>query len=165
MDALALTAEALREPWRLWTGHLVHFGWEHALTNAVALAVPWVLAAPEDRRRLALGMLLLPPLLSLLLLPSLGGGEYRGASGLACAWWALVGLRLAGRRESRSVGWLMLSGLACKLAVEAALGAGFLLRPEGWSTLPVAHNWGALLGLAAALPRQGPLSWRRPRQT
>ncbi|WP_243287425.1 rhomboid family intramembrane serine protease [Geothrix terrae] len=157
MDPLALTAEALREPWRLWTGHLVHFGWEHALANAVALAVPWILAPPEDRRRLALAMLVLPPLLSLLLLPSLGGGDYRGASGLACALWGLVGLRLTGRQGSTPLGLLMLGGLMLKLGTEAAFGGCFLLHPEGWRTLPGAHLWGTLLGLASALP-----PWPRP---
>lgn len=164
MDVLTLTAEALREPWRLWTGHLVHFGGAHALANAVALAVPWILAAPRDRRRLALAMFLLPPLLSLLLLPSLGGGEYRGASGLACALWACVGLRLARQWKSGPVGWLMLGGLACKLAAEAALGGSFLLRPEGWSTLPAAHLWGALLGVAAALPGGRRVQYWNPHQ-
>lgn len=153
MDAFALTAEALREPWRLWTGHLVHFGWEHALANAIALAVPWILAERGDRRRLALSMVLIPPLLSLLLMPSLAGAEYRGASGLVCGFWALVGLRLTVRRESLSFGLLMLGGLALKLGAETALGRGFPLHLEGWQTLPAAHVWGALLGLSFALPR------------
>ena len=152
MDPLALTAEALREPWRLWTGHLAHFGWEHALANALALAVPWVPAARSDRRRLALAMLLLPPALSLVLLPGLGEATYRGASGLACALWALVGLRLTARRESGSVGLMMLGGLGLKLGAEAAFGVGILAHSGGWQTLPAAHLWGALLGLAAALP-------------
>ncbi|WP_243322396.1 rhomboid family intramembrane serine protease [Geothrix sp. SG200] len=164
MDVLTLTAEALREPWRLWTGHLVHFGWEHALANAVALAVPWILVAPRDRRRLALGTLILPPLLSVLLLPSLGGGEYRGASGLACALWALVGLRLAVRNES-ALGLMMLAGLLVKLAAETVVGGGVLLRAGGWSTLPAAHLWGSGLGLAAALPVQACIRHFHPRRT
>ena len=151
MDPLALTAEALREPWRLWTGHLVHFGGAHALANTVALAMPWILVAPGDRRRLALAMVFVPPLLSLLLLPSLAGAEYRGASGLACALWAQAGLGLLPRRESASVGALLLGGLALKLILEAALGAPFLVRAEGWQSLPQAHRWGALLGLGAWL--------------
>ncbi|WP_243384047.1 rhomboid family intramembrane serine protease [Geothrix alkalitolerans] len=165
MDALALTAEALREPWRLWTGHLVHFGWEHALANAVALAVPWILAAPRDRRRLALATLILPPLLSVLLLPSLGGGEYRGASGLVCALWALVGLRLAVRNESALLGLMLLASLLVKLAAETVVGGGVLLRADGWSTLPAAHLWGSGLGLAAALPVQARIRLFRPRRT
>ncbi|HLP30500.1 MAG TPA: rhomboid family intramembrane serine protease [Geothrix sp.] len=152
MDPLALTSEALREPWRLWTGHLVHFGWEHSLANLVALAAPLLLAGRHDRRRVAFLLLVGAPLLGLLLLPSLGGADYRGASGLACGLWALVGLRLAGRGESAPVGLLMLGGLGLKLGLEAALGSCFLLHPEGWRTLPAAHLWGSLLGLILALP-------------
>jgi membrane associated rhomboid family serine protease len=152
MDPLALNAQALAEPWRLWTGHLAHFGWEHALANGAALGLPLLLACRRDRLRLLMGTLLLAPLLSLLLLPILGEGQYRGASGLACALWALVGLRLGQRRESASVGLLMLSGLALKLGTEAAFGTCFLLRPGGWQTLPAAHLWGTALGLTFALP-------------
>ena len=57
MDAWSLTAAALHEPWRLWTGHLAHFGREHALVNAVALAVPFALAPPGLRRDLARAVL------------------------------------------------------------------------------------------------------------
>jgi len=150
MDPLALTAEALREPWRLWTGHLAHYGWGHALPNVLALAVPVILVRPQDRGRLLLATLLLTPLLSLALLPGLGGDQYRGASGLACALWAWVGLRLAGRRESFAPGLLLLSGLALKLSLESALGACFLPVHPGWQTLPPAHASGALLGLCLA---------------
>lgn len=162
MDSLALSAEALREPWRLWTGHLVHFGWAHALANAVALAVPGILAAPGDRRRMARAMLLLAPLLSLLLLPSLAGAEYRGASGLACALWAQAGLGLLLRRESVPGGALLLGGLALKLILEAALGAPFLVRPEGWQSLSQAHLWGAMLGLGAGLAGTSLPGWGIP---
>ncbi len=152
MDPLALTSRALAEPWRLWTGHLAHFGAGHALANALALAVPLVLSPRRDWPRMALALLLGVPLLSLLLLPALGDGAYRGASGLACLLWALVGLRLAVRRGAAPVGLLLLGGLALKLGVEAALGVPFLARPDGWQTLPAAHLWGTALGLAFALP-------------
>jgi membrane associated rhomboid family serine protease len=152
MNPLALTPDALHEPWRLWTSHGIHFGWEHGLANVVALAVPLLLASRQDRRRLLLALLAGAPVLSLLLLPSLGGAEYRGASGLACLLWALVGLRLAVRGESAPVGLLMLTGLGLKLGLEASFGSCFLLRPDGWQPLPSAHAWGALLGLAMALP-------------
>ena len=153
MDPWALTADALREPWRLWTGHLAHYGWEHALANGIALAVPLVLLPGRDRRQAGLALLLLAPLLSLALLPRLGAGEYRGASGLACALWALAGLRLTGRRASAPTGLLLLGGLGLKLAAEAILGSSLLVRAEGWQALPAAHLAGALLGLAWAVPR------------
>lgn len=156
MDPFALTTEALREPWRLWTGHLIHFGWDYALANAIALAVPMTLAHPFDRRRLAAVVLLGAPLLSLLLLPSLASAEYRGASGLACSLWAVVGARLAGRRESSPIGVLMLGGLGLKLGAETVLASCFLLHPEGWQSLPAAHLLGTFLGLGFALPTR----WR-----
>jgi membrane associated rhomboid family serine protease len=151
MDPLALTWEALREPWRLWTCHLAHFGWEHALANLVALAVPALLVPRRERGWLLIVLLVAAPLLGLLLLPGLGQGQYRGASGLACVAWAWVGLRLVVRRES-AVGLVLLGGLALKLALEAAFGRGALAAHPGWQNLPAAHFWGALLGLTAALP-------------
>jgi rhomboid family GlyGly-CTERM serine protease len=153
MEPLALTWEALREPWRLWTCHLAHFGWEHALANLVALAVPALLVRREDRGRFLLALLLVAPLLSLLLLPGLGQGQYRGASGLACGAWAWVGLRLLSRRDAFATGLALLAGLALKLSLEAILGRGPLAAHPDWQTLPAAHAWGTLLGLAAALPR------------
>lgn len=152
MDPFALTAEALREPWRLWTGHLVHYGWGHGLANLAAMAVPWILVSRRDRSQLLLVVGVAAPLLSLLLLPTLGGGQYRGASGLACVLWAWAGLRLAGRRESCAPGLFLLGGLALKLFLESALGACFLGAHSDWQTLPPAHAWGALLGLGLTRP-------------
>lgn len=155
MDPFALTPAALQEPWRLWTGHLVHYGWGHALANTVALGAPWVLVPRGERLRLAWILVLLAPLLSLLLLPSLpAGAAYRGASGLACALWAFVGLRLAGQPASRRSGALLLLGLVLKLGLEVALGSGLLAAPGGWHSLPAAHLWGGLLGAGLALPGQ-----------
>ena len=152
MDPFALTARALREPWCLWTCHMAHYGWEHALANAIALAVPALLAHPKDRRPLLSATLLMTPLLGLLLLPKLGPGQFRGASGLACLAWSWVGLRLAARKESFSVGLALLGGLGLKLALEGALGTSFMPTHPDWQNLPSAHIWGTLLGLASALP-------------
>jgi membrane associated rhomboid family serine protease len=152
MDPLALSAEALREPWRLWTCHLAHFGWEHALANLVALAVPALLVPRRERGRFLIVLLVAAPLLGLLLQPGLGQGQYRGASGLACVAWSWVGFRLVARRESVAMGLLLLGGLALKLTLEAVFGTGPLANHPGWQSLPAVHFWGALLGLAAALP-------------
>ncbi len=152
MDPFALTAEALREPWRLWTGHLTHFGWEHALANALTFGVPLLLTDRQERARILLSLLAVAPLLSLVVLTGLGTGQYRGASGLACALWAMVSLRLAERQEATPYGLLMLGGLLLKLGAEAVLGTGCLVRPEGWQSLPAVQLWGTLLGLAFALP-------------
>lgn len=146
MDSFALTAEALKEPWRLWTGHITHFGWEHALINLTALAIPTLLAHPKERLRIVLSLLVVAPLLSLMILHQLEGGQYRGASGLACAIWALVGLRLARKQESPWLGVLLLGLLSLKLILEARLGSG-LVHSGVWQLLPIAHLGGAGLGL------------------
>lgn len=150
MDPLGLTSEALREPWRLWTGHLVHFGWEHTLANAFALLVPALLVPREERWRLLAMALLAAPLLSLLLLVGLGQDHYRGASGLACALWAWAGLRLLSDKLSPPVGMLMLGGLLFKLLAETIQSGSILLHPEGWQVLPASHLWGTALGVLAA---------------
>ena len=152
MDPLALTVDALREPWRLWTCHLVHFGWEHALANTIALLVPVVLVPRKDRGRLLVVALLVAPLLSLLLLAGLGREQYRGASGLACVLWAWVALWSLSTKNATPVGLLMLGGLLLKLVAETAFSSCFLLHPEGWQAMPAAHLWGTFLGLTSALP-------------
>lgn len=158
MDLFTLTTAALQEPWRLWTCHLVHFGWVHALANGVALAVPWLLVDPADRARVGLALALLAPLLSLLLLLSLPPeGTYRGASGLACGLWGLAGVRLLKLRKTRVFGVALLGALAFKLVAEQGFGIG-LLQPAGWRVLPAAHGWGALLGLLAGLLSR-PFPW------
>ena len=151
MDPFALTPAALHEPWRLWTAHLAHFGWAHALPNLVAFAVPLVLAPRWLRPSLLGALVLVAPLLSLLLLPGLEGGQYCGASGLACALWAMVGLNLSVRSTTAPLGLMMVGGLLVKLGAETALGSCFLARADSWQALPAAHLWGSALGLGAGL--------------
>jgi hypothetical protein len=76
-----------------------------------------------------------------LALPSLGSGEYRRASGLTCALWALAGLRLAQRREYLAVGPLLLGGLGLKLAAEAAPVADLVPSASGPAETPVSRGW------------------------
>jgi membrane associated rhomboid family serine protease len=154
-DPWSLTAAALREPWRLWTAHAAHFGAVHAAANALAVLVPAILVPREDRRRMLLVALVVAPLLSLLLLPGLGEGRYRGASGLGCALWAFAGLRLALPPGGRVVGLLLLGALGAKIVVEVLLDLHPVAAGGGWVPMPRAHVLGALLGLAAAL-RHGP---------
>lgn len=140
-----LTAAAVRQPWRLWTGPLAHWGLGHAALNLLACAVPWSLLAPGQRRRLAWGLPALLPLLSLMLLPALGGGTYRGASGLACLLWAAAGWGRWASGDWR-LGWTVLGLLGLKLALEGLFGLGALARDEGWAALPAAHLQGAGVG-------------------
>lgn len=153
MNLFVLTPDWAAQPWRLWTCHLVHFGAAHALLNLTALAAPFALL--PGRGRLALGLVLLAPILSLILLPGLEGSTYRGASGLACVAWAMAGPTLF--RRDRLLGGLWLGVLAVKVIAEAVLGAALLAGGTGWASLPAAHAWGALLGLIAS-----PMLWVTP---
>jgi len=159
LNPFVLAPGAVWEPWRLWTCHLLHFGPVHALLNLAALAVPFALLPSRRWARLGLALLLLAPLLSLALLPFLGGGQYRGASGLACAAWACAGFALVRDRATRLEGGLLLALLGIKLLAEALGGAALLPGGEGWVALPAAHRWGAVLGAGGSwlLPRD-----RRP---
>lgn len=149
-DPFALNALAQQEPWRLWTGHLAHFDLRHAMLNLAALGIPWLLAGGRDRSRLILTLFLVAPVLSEGILWQMNGGSYRGASGLACMAWAVVGALKASKEDSRLPGALMLIALALKIATESVFGVS--LSPPGrtWQTLPSAHTMGAGLGLLSA---------------
>lgn len=150
MSPFVLTREALLQPWRLWTCHALQFGWTHALLNLGALAVPAALVRPRVWPRMALALLVLAPVLGLAILLHLGDAEYRGASGLACAAWALAGVHLARARESRMEGLVLLGLLSAKLLAEIVAGATFLPGGPGWVSLPAAHRWGAALGVVGS---------------
>jgi len=148
MNPWVLARGAVSQPWRLWTCHALHFGWKHALFNLIALLVPFALLRPRAWPGLAAALLVLAPLLSLALLPGLGEAQYRGASGLACAAWALAGIQLARDRTSRLEGALLLGGLGLKVLLETFGGTSVLPSEPGWLSLPAAHQWGMALGLA-----------------
>ena len=150
MNPFVLAPGAAWEPWRLWTCHFLHFGPAHALLNLAALGLPFLLLPARARVRLGLALLVVAPLLSLALLPSLGGGQYRGASGLACAAWACAGSALVRNRGTRLEGGLLLVLLGVKLLAEALWGVALLPGGAGWVSLPAAHRWGALLGVLGA---------------
>ena len=137
------------EIWRLWTGHLLHFGALHAATGAAALLLIGSALRGEDRLRWLAGLAVGAPLLSLALLiaaPDLG--EYRGASGLIVASlaWLLTGLAASGSRGAAIAVVVLLVGIAAE-SLGFALPASTL--PEGVRTAWQAHDFGALLGLAA----------------
>lgn len=159
--AAALQRGALAEaPWRLWTGHLVHFGWPHALADGLALALLLGLRPTALRSRwLTAAAVAAAPLLSLGILglePALR--EYRGASGLVVGLAVWVGVA-AWQARSLPRRWLGLLALAfvAKLAWDALAGDRSAVLPAGVSVAWSAHAVGALLGgaFAAAWLRLG----------
>lgn len=144
----------------LFTCHFVHHGAAHAAWNGLALLLTGLVAeraAPTARRALLLATLLALPLIPLAvaaLAPELH--TYRGASGLASAWFVVALLatwRARSDRRSRAVVALALLLFAAKLTGELAFDARWFVddTAAGFTSVPLAHAVGALAGLLASL--------------
>ena len=108
--------------WRLWTGHLVHFGWRHLVADLAVFAAVglWLESfAPQTAR---LFLVLAPPAISALLFvadPQLA--FYGGLSGLGVGLLVLLAL-VQLRRDHAAARWTwyaVLALVAGKVAFEA----------------------------------------------
>ncbi len=150
------TALASGELWRLWTGHLCHFGWFHTLADtAVFFAATFALTLRSRSSRLALlhSLFILPAFISLsiyLLDPAMH--RYAGLSGVNVG--LLVFLSLEGfRRNRRDWFWPALLAIhAIELLLEyrnGGLGGGAIRFDEPAIRIATtAHLAGAAYGLA-----------------
>jgi len=138
------------EWWRLVTGHFVHLSLEHALLNALGLLLMWALFARDYRPFgwLAIVAATLAAIDLGLMLRDSTIAWYVGSSG------ALHGVLAAGTlahlRRGDFDGWLLALFLVGKLSYEQYVGA--LPLTSGGAVIIDAHLYGALGGLAAALP-------------
>ncbi len=146
------------ELWRLWTGHLVHYGLRHALTDVGVLCLVIALSWRETNMvftafALWLGM----PLISLGLLlsvPSLY--EYRGASGIDILLAVALGVRIWRLETDSSLSWrsgikpglLLLAVLVILKTLLEAIGisSGISGLPPGIRVVWEAHLIGIVLG-------------------
>jgi rhomboid family GlyGly-CTERM serine protease len=155
LERLALVPQAVfaGEWWRLWTGHFVHFSIAHALAD---LGVILLCGLYVERRWPVLCYagfwLFVPLLLSVLLLPVAPElTEYRGASGLAAALAAIVGMNLW--REQPHLRWMLLllgAGFAVKILIEAfelPISPALSTLPAGVRSVWQAHVTGIALGV------------------
>src|SRR5437763_368932 len=122
----------------LWTCHLMHWSWQHALLNAVA-ALPPMFAMRRRPWLLARFALFAAPLIPLAVRIGFDG-RYRGASGLVVAMWVYAAVM------TRAGPMLMV--VAAKLAAEAL---GLAPAHEGFVTVALAHYAGATVGLVLGL--------------
>ncbi|HLP06762.1 MAG TPA: rhombosortase [Opitutaceae bacterium] len=108
--------------WRLWTGHLVHFGWRHFLADAAVLLMAGLWLEQLAPRATRLLLALAPPAISALLFfadPRLA--FYGGLSGIAVGLVVLLAL-VQLRRDQLAPRWLwpaVLALVAGKVALEA----------------------------------------------
>lgn len=151
-------ARAGAEPWRLWTGHFVHFNGAHIAADLVPFALWTVLVERESRRLLAWTLGLGTPLTSLACLlacPELT--SYRGLSALDCALAAeLIASRLVQPKTTpvvRAVALCAAALFAAKCGFELVTGHAVAARElgPGVKLLPAAHYVGAAIGCALAL--------------
>jgi rhombotail lipoprotein len=137
----------------LWTCHLLHWSWQHALLNAIA-ALPPMFAMRRRPWRLARFALFAAPAIALVVRMGFAG-EYRGASGLVVAMWVYAAV------VTRAGPMLMV--VAAKLAAEAL---GLTPAHEGFVTVALAHYAGATVGLVCGVilsrvDGEGSGWWRR----
>lgn len=158
-SALELSRPALAsgEVYRVVTGHLAHWSWEHWFWDAIPLVIMTAVAARRAPGRTALCVAVsavLVPLAVLAACPSIRC--YRGLSGIDAALYVFCGLVL--RQETR-VPWrrralaLALAGFGAKCVYEALTGGAVFIdaRAAGVVTVPVAHLTGGLVGWWLAL--------------
>lgn len=153
-------AVAAGETWRIFSGHVTHFGSQHLLLDVAALLI---LGVACERRwpgltRLTLGASGVVISLGLFVLrPDLH--LYRGLSGLDAALFALLATGLLGEaRQARSY-WrcaalasLGLAGIG-KIVYEVISRQALFLESSAalFEPIPLAHALGALVGIAAGL--------------
>ena len=153
--ALRLTEDAWAAGcwYRLWTGHLLHYGFEHFAWDGLMFVVFAGLLWKEERWRLWLWLFGTAPLISLAVFwvhPSLS--EYRGLSALD----TMLFLRYFMGSLCVLSGWqrwvfavLPLLGLIAKIVFEYQSGVALFVGDLGPGVVPLpsAHLVGALLGL------------------
>ncbi|MEL7025231.1 MAG: rhombosortase [Pseudomonadota bacterium] len=135
------------EAWRLVSAHLVHLNWQHALMNALALAL---LAALVGRcltaRQWAWFWFTASVFVSVglwIVLPDLE--RYVGASGVLHGVAALGGIAMF--REHRLESVLLLGGLIVKIGWEVQFGAtAATAELIGGNVIEQAHWFGAVYG-------------------
>jgi len=151
------------QPWRAWTGALVHWSPRHLTANllgCLGLAVLGWAAGLSPRWTLAWALAWPLTQLGLLLQPGLR--HFGGLSGVLHAGVAVTAvalLRQGGAR--RLIGAALAVGLALKLLLERPLGAP-LRQMAGWDIpiAPFSHLSGALAGLLCGVL----VAWLLPRR-
>jgi rhomboid family GlyGly-CTERM serine protease len=153
--------ELAGEPWRLVTGHLVHWSADHLAWDwLVFVGLGWMAERQLGRRRVAVALGVAAVAISLgapMLTPELS--VYRGLSGLDAALFALLAARSLSspRPAARWVGTVALVGLGGKVVWEIATGAPlFIDGVDGVFVVPAAHLIGGWVGMmSGGLPRLG----------
>lgn len=145
------------EPWRWWTGHLVHVSAGHLFWDlTVFLALGWWCERERRGRFLACLILAAPAIPLGILLAHPGVASYQGLSGLDSALFLMLVATVLGRAlRERAPGTAIVAvvlglAFAVKVALEFATSATFFVTASAPTAVPVplAHAIGGLVGWA-----------------
>jgi rhomboid family GlyGly-CTERM serine protease len=154
--ALQFEREAIfrGELWRVFSGHLTHFGVDHLRWDVIALLafgslaemrarVGFILCVTVSALVISLGVAFFQPQFAI----------YRGLSGIDSALFGLVTvdlLRTGWRERDRlmtACGALALAGFLAKSAYELITGTAFFVDADAsFEAVPLAHLLGAIVG-------------------
>jgi rhomboid family GlyGly-CTERM serine protease len=142
------------EIWRMWTGHLVHFGWSHLIWNVLVFGVAgaWAECIAPHRTRFFYALAPLAISATLLALAT-GLGAYAGLSGVAAGVLCLLAfVQLVNPARADRWFWFAVLGLVgAKVVWEFVSGQALVadLAAAEARPMPLAHVAG--IGCAAAV--------------
>ena len=159
------------EYWRLLTGHLTHWNFDHFVWDVAMFAVLGVMCERRGRGRYAVCLLaaaLAIPLCVYVLMPEMA--TYRGLSGLDSALFAMLAVLML-REKWAERDWtgttivaILLLGFAAKIGYEClTLQTVFVdSAAADFIPVPLAHVVGAAVGALATWPRRADRSTAGP---
>jgi len=140
--------------WRLFTGHLTHFGANHLAWDVAAfLTLGWCCES-QSRTRTVLTLIVASPSIAIALWICQPQFEiYRGLSGLDCALFGMLATYLCRSRQciSKSIGVLALLGVGAKSGWEIATASPFFASGNDYAPVPLAHVIGLASGILGAV--------------
>jgi rhomboid family GlyGly-CTERM serine protease len=160
---LELDRDALRQGqlWRIATGHLTHFDWDHLTWDLCALLLLGTMAELEHRRAMAATLVASALTIGVAVLafqPQFT--HYRGLSGIDSALFGLVvtQLGLTGYRERHAftltIAALALTAFTLKCGFELTIAQTLFTTATTYAPVPLAHLVGAATGVAVAMLTQ-----------
>jgi rhomboid family GlyGly-CTERM serine protease len=145
--------QLLTQPWRLFSGHLVHFTWEHFAYNVVGLVLLCVAFSPEQDPRYDACFWILGGLaLSIFLYvyaPNIH--IYRGLSGLVYGY--AIYIALVGWRSTPFISSFLILAISARVIIHAIYTPTGNIPRLGGEIAVAAHFGGLITGILCA-------SWR-----
>jgi rhomboid family GlyGly-CTERM serine protease len=157
-------AIAAGEVWRLFSGHWVHYGFDHFFWDVLAFGFLGAACERRSRPRLFLCVTASALAISLSVWFGMSGmNAYRGLSGIDSALLVLLFMQLwsearrSGQPEQLAIPAACLIAFVCKVSYELATGDTIFVKSlgSGMVGVPLAHVAGAAVGFLVGLATPG----------